>query len=265
MKQLFDTTLHEPLRRAGYATALSQLAARRGAFRERDRWLDVSAGLRSGGAGQNPALALALPQAGDRVLAFGDTAGAVRIIDAALAKSPIDRMAELDRPYAALVQAYAQAGRPDRARQYLAGATKNGTELDPTRGYVVSIARAELLMAEHKWTEAIDVLRKTFPGRCGQCLFRARALAFDGAQQRDSAIFWNERWLAAIGIRGTSWVTTQRRLGELYAEKGDVSKALAHYQAFVDSWKDADPELQPQVAEVRQRIARLQQQERVKR
>jgi len=265
VKQLYDTTLHEPLRRAGYATALSALAARRGAFHERDRWLDVAAGLRAGGTGQNPELTRAYTQAEDRALAFGDTAGAVRILDAALAKAPLDKMAELDRPYATLVGAYAQAGRPDRARQYIAGAAKNQREDDPTRGYLVSIARAQIAMAEHKWDEAIGILRTTLPGRAPQFLFRARALAFDGAQQRDSAIFWNERWLDAIGIRGTPWVTTQRRLGELYADKGDISKALAHYQAFVNSWKDADPELQPQVAEVRQRIARLQQQERVKR
>ena len=48
-----------------------------------------------------------------------------------------------------------------------------------------------------------------------------------------------------------------RRLGELYEAKGDRPKALQYYEHFVDLWKTADPELQPQVADVKRRIARL--------
>ncbi|HWP36045.1 MAG TPA: tetratricopeptide repeat protein, partial [Gemmatimonadales bacterium] len=48
-----------------------------------------------------------------------------------------------------------------------------------------------------------------------------------------------------------------RRLGELYEAKGDREKALRYYGDFVDLWKDADPELQPVVREVKERMARL--------
>jgi hypothetical protein len=54
---------------------------------------------------------------------------------------------------------------------------------------------------------------------------------------------------------------TFRRLGELYAAKGDMPNAINWYQRFVDAWKDAEPRLQPQVADVRQRIVRLKEQE----
>ena len=47
------------------------------------------------------------------------------------------------------------------------------------------------------------------------------------------------------------------RLGELYETKGDKTKALEYYGKFVDLWKDADPELQPRVAEIRKRIGQL--------
>lgn len=50
---------------------------------------------------------------------------------------------------------------------------------------------------------------------------------------------------------------TLRRLGELYEERGDRERATRCYGRFVESWKGADPELQPQVAEVRGRLARL--------
>ena len=52
---------------------------------------------------------------------------------------------------------------------------------------------------------------------------------------------------------------TYKRLGELYEAKGDRKKAADYYGRFVELWKDADPELQPGVREVRQRLARLAQ------
>lgn len=48
-----------------------------------------------------------------------------------------------------------------------------------------------------------------------------------------------------------------RRLGELYEAKGDTAKAVAQYRAFVEQWKNADPELQPRVAEITKRIEAL--------
>jgi len=48
-----------------------------------------------------------------------------------------------------------------------------------------------------------------------------------------------------------------RRLGELHEAKGNRAQAASYYQRFVDQWKNADPELQPRVQEIRQRLARL--------
>jgi eukaryotic-like serine/threonine-protein kinase len=53
-----------------------------------------------------------------------------------------------------------------------------------------------------------------------------------------------------------------KRLGELYEGKGDRQKALDHYVKFVELWKNADPELQPKVGEVKRRLARLRDIER---
>jgi hypothetical protein len=55
---------------------------------------------------------------------------------------------------------------------------------------------------------------------------------------------------------------TYKRLGELYEAKGDREKAASYYLQFVTLWKNADPELQPKVAEVRRRLARLSDLER---
>jgi hypothetical protein len=45
-------------------------------------------------------------------------------------------------------------------------------------------------------------------------------------------------------------------LGELYEDR-DRQKALDYYSQFVGLWRDADPELQPVVEEVRARMAEL--------
>jgi tetratricopeptide (TPR) repeat protein/TolB-like protein len=54
----------------------------------------------------------------------------------------------------------------------------------------------------------------------------------------------------------------QRELGEIYEAKGEFEKARQAYEYFVEYWRDADPELQPLVAEARQAIARLSPLER---
>jgi tetratricopeptide (TPR) repeat protein/TolB-like protein len=47
------------------------------------------------------------------------------------------------------------------------------------------------------------------------------------------------------------------QLGKIYEELGDFAKARAAYELFALGWKDADPELQPRVAEARAAIQRL--------
>jgi hypothetical protein len=48
-----------------------------------------------------------------------------------------------------------------------------------------------------------------------------------------------------------------RRLGELSEAAGKPAEAMENYQRFVELWREADPVLQPQVAEVRKRLELL--------
>jgi hypothetical protein len=48
------------------------------------------------------------------------------------------------------------------------------------------------------------------------------------------------------------------RLGELYESKNDGANAVKHYRAFVALYKNADRELQGEVADVKKRLARLE-------
>jgi len=48
-----------------------------------------------------------------------------------------------------------------------------------------------------------------------------------------------------------------RRMGELYEAKGDRLKAVEHYRKVIDLWKNADPELQVIVEDLKRRVRRL--------
>jgi tetratricopeptide (TPR) repeat protein len=104
---------------------------------------------------------------------------------------------------------------------------------------------------------------------CARCMYAALARAFDLAGMADSAIATFEQYLATpYWFRGERRADpmhlagTYKRLGELYEAAGDTSKAIDAYTKFVTLWKDADPELQPKVAEVRRRLGRLSAAER---
>jgi len=84
----------------------------------------------------------------------------------------------------------------------------------------------------------------------------------DLAEQPDSAIAAHELAISVPDPGRIFWEFDRlgpayKRLGELYEAKRSREKALEYYGRFVDLWKDADPELQPLVRDVKQRMARL--------
>jgi tetratricopeptide (TPR) repeat protein len=104
---------------------------------------------------------------------------------------------------------------------------------------------------------------------CTACLPAALGRAFDQANMPDSAIAYFETYLATPALDRTVMdrdpmllAGVYRRLGELYEARGDRMKAVAYDTRFIDLWKAADPELQPELREVRARLARLTDLER---
>ena len=57
---------------------------------------------------------------------------------------------------------------------------------------------------------------------------------------------------------GPTLAGAHKRLGELYDAAGNREKAMSHYATFINLWKDADAELQPQVKKARERLQELQ-------
>ena len=186
----------------------------------------------------------------------------VGAVEAALARHPLSSIPALNRPYAALAAFYAEAGRPEEARRLLAEYERLVPERN-RRGQpgqlaaVAAIALAEgrvqdAILGYRAWTEQAE--------NPADGLFEL-ATAYERAHQPDSAVAAYERSAAAPGVRAPlvlfdpldarALPATLQRLGALYRARGERAKAREYYGRFVDLWKDADPELQPIVAQAR--------------
>ena len=200
---------------------------------------------------------------------------AVGRLDALLAAAPLRSMAESDRDYLGVATLYAQAGRADKAKAILAQRTAELRDTARLRyeNNQVSGVLAEIALVDGHPADAVrgfwkaDSLPDGPFSDCDGCTSFNVARAYDKAGAADSAIAYFEKSLAST-FYYRLWqldmyrASVERRLGELYETKGDKVKAAHHYQAFVDLWKDAEPDLQPQVADIRKRLARLSDTER---
>jgi tetratricopeptide (TPR) repeat protein len=125
------------------------------------------------------------------------------------------------------------------------------------------VPNGAIALAEDRTEEAIGYFRRyDEETECTVCALPRLAEAYDRAGHRDSARAIYERyvttpWLEQLDIDAAYLPPSYKRLGELYEERGDREEAIHYYNEFVELWQDADEELQPQVREVRQRLARL--------
>ncbi len=195
---------------------------------------------------------------------FHDTVKALSIVQNALKRVPLTNFQPLDRPYGALAQAYALMGKPELAKSML-------TEFDRiSSAYTQEAAsrtrhtiQSSIAMAEHRYLDSAHESEAADIGTCTICRLPATGFAFDLAQMPDSAIAAFTRYvnstslLQRYGLDRFFLAGSYKRLGELWEAKGDRAKAAHYYAKFLDLWKNADPALQPQVTDVRKRLARL--------
>jgi tetratricopeptide (TPR) repeat protein len=176
----------------------------------------------------------------------------------------------IGRRYQVFIQALAAVGRPAPARRLLEEFRASFPESGP--GQFVPLLRmleAEVLLAEARPLDAVLSYRTAIGLMgCDACLAARIGRAYDRAGALDSALAYYRRYVetppAPFGptdvpiLDDERWLApTYRRLGELYEQRGDRAPALDYYGRFVELWKDADPELQPVVRDVRQRMVAL--------
>jgi len=194
-----------------------------------------------------------------------DSSLGVARIDSALAMFPLDSIPPADRPYLGLANFAAAVGDVDKARGWMA---QHEAEVDSMARRSYARRRRELeisailSVSKKRFPEAIEAFRVADSTRENPLAGLANlADAFHRARNADSVIAYCERylatdWLYRIG-NDSFWLSWMyQRLGE-YLEDREPERAAEYYNEFVELWKDADPELQPQVEDVRQRIARL--------
>ncbi|HXI21845.1 MAG TPA: hypothetical protein VNH46_12195, partial [Gemmatimonadales bacterium] len=156
------------------------------------------------------------------------------------------------------------AGQAGRARALLreqAGVVPPGLRQEQQN---TDMAPGYIALAEGHAPEAIAAFRAWWnESDCTNCAQPDIGRAYDLAGQPDSAIAAYRRAvdrpgdLLALADQQWDLAHSYRRLGELYEEKGGRQLALDYYGRFVDLWKNADPELQPAVRDVKERMAKL--------
>jgi eukaryotic-like serine/threonine-protein kinase len=194
--------------------------------------------------------------------------------DSAIAKIPFRDLPMVDRPYLEAAYTLSRIGSADKARAMLARfrAEVTDTALRRQQEPLVHAVLGEIALADGKPEDAISEYRKADVAsdgapadECAACLFLSLGQAFDAARKSDSAAMYFERYLAtATWFRGEDFEldplrlpVIRERLGQLYESMGNTDKAVENYRAFIELWKNADPDLQPRVADARKRLARL--------
>ena len=180
---------------------------------------------------------------------------------AAMARYPLDSVPPRNRQYPVLIETAAMLNRPDLVTKLEAGyrsVPKVGQWVAGDTAWV----RASVALANGQWAQVVAEGRKAQAGwGCPLCFLPMLGLAFDQAQQPDSALAAYQEYATRMIYHDNGQEfdlpRVLVRLGELYESNGDKAKALEYYGRFVDLWQDADPELQPRVAEIRKRIGQL--------
>ena len=193
----------------------------------------------------------------------GDSARAVQTMDAGLAATPSRAVSRAEVPYNLIVAAYTFAGRPDRARSVMAEwDARRATETSVEDTLNAMEMRGHIALASKQYAEAQAAFSEHAKLGCVACVLPLLGRTFDLAGSPDSAIAVFERYLGSksldrLDVDGWFMPAVHKRLGELYEATGQRDKALEHDRAFIELWKDADPQLQPKVTDARQRVAAL--------
>ena len=198
------------------------------------------------------------------MLAFfrGDTLQARRVVRQALSRIPLASLPPADRPWAYVSWVSRYTHDAESARTAYEGWARDTAVAGsfPAQG---EMFKANLALASGNPGDAIGFLRETDRQllELERTHYSDMGYAFDLAGEADSAIVYYERFLdrklTDIEIDPPTLTAVYKRLAELHDAAGNHDRAISNYQAFVELWKNADPELQPMVQRARARAAEL--------
>ena len=197
------------------------------------------------------------------ISSLGDADRAVSRVESALDSFPLASLEPFDRPYLELAAFYARAGRLDRARLLLTQfASEVPEDLRVLAEAEFQRAQAFFALAEGRLDDGRDRFLQSDRGSCPVCVLPGLAQLYDRQGNTDSLFAVLDRYVNSFDddrfmIDALELPGAYVRLGELYEARGDRENAIDYYDRFVNLWRNADAELQPQVDDVRGRISRL--------
>jgi eukaryotic-like serine/threonine-protein kinase len=262
------------------ARAASENAATVGRLRESRELARQARVIDSAAGAQVPEVLFLGGTLNDAIDAHAPFDAELKAFDDAVQRAKIDDWPIAHRPYLYVAELNAKAGRPDRARAWIAryDAAVRDTALrrwdTPAREH----AEGYVALSERRWKEAADLMRKADRradgpvNECAECLPMDLISLFATANMPDSALaVYASYRQTPIGSRprhgpdeNTGAARTEA-LAKMFDAKGDTANAVAQYRDFIEFWKNADPELQPRVAAARERLAQLTPVERPRR
>jgi tetratricopeptide (TPR) repeat protein len=171
----------------------------------------------------------------------------------------------LNRPYPQAVMALVQTNKLADAKALLSEWQREiPDDMRRVQGWAMNTARGQILTAEKQGAAAVAALRAGDSTNCIACQWPLYARAFEAAGQRDSAIYYYEKYVTSKRFQSATQkhafelAHAFRRLGELHEEAGRTKEALQRYRDFVKLWKNADAPLQDAVKQTQERIAKLE-------
>jgi serine/threonine-protein kinase len=196
---------------------------------------------------------------------------AVRRLDSLIAGPGFAALEVTSRPYDDLAFVYAVAGRTDRAAEVFHDGERALEQSGPAGASLLRQRwhrmmrdgfQGATLLQNGKLPEAAAAFRQARTSFGYAFWLPEIGTALDRAGATDSALAVYQEYLGSsfnfrIFTDPYNLAPVLRRTGELYEARGDRKQATATYQRFLDLWRNADPELQPQVAEVKRRLAGL--------
>jgi tetratricopeptide (TPR) repeat protein len=195
--------------------------------------------------------------------ALDDVERGIMRVETALESFPLSNMEPFDRPYLELAEFFARAGLTTRARLML---SQYAREV-PEEFRLLTVAEfhranAFLALAEGRAEEALESFLLSDQGSCTVCVLPGLARVYEQTNNSDSLLAVLERYVTTpdddrFNVDAIELPGALVRLGELHEARGNRAKAVEYYDRFVNLWENADAELQPQVQDIRRRIARL--------
>ena len=163
------------------------------------------------------------------------------------------------------------AGRIARARCLAQFAQIKDTALLRSQQPYVHAALGEIALTEKRYSDAIREFQRadtamdghpvnedplTLHFNLGRAYDLAEQTGFGHRRARDISAHSRSTAVSTttgsvLPARTSGWVSCTTL-------KGDREKAISHLSKFVELWKNADPELQPTVADAKRRLAKLQ-------